>query len=196
MQNFPISRTSLAPRPRNQYGFATMAVLLLSLGVGATTAAFSIVDYAMPPASSYATCETMMESPAAPRGVAMVDVPTREEIRDRVSDAYQASYESAGDAIDALPEMVSGLGERSILELLGAAAVALLVACTRAASKRITSPRVSIMAAATTAGALALAALSLRALELPAMGVRAATFALCISVVAVHFARTATRSPS
>ncbi|HEY8793817.1 MAG TPA: hypothetical protein VIM15_02645 [Gemmatimonadaceae bacterium] len=193
MQNLLYDQTSRAPRLRNQRGFAAMAVLMLSLGVGATTAVFSIVDYAMPPASPYATCETMMEVPGEQSGDTIEVLPSREELRDRVSNAYETSYESAGDAIGALPEMASGFGERSVLELLGAAAVALLVACTRGASRRITSPRASLMAAATTVGALAFATLSLRALGLPAIGVRAATFALCISVLAVYFARAAQR---
>ncbi len=187
MQNLPYDHTSRAPRLRNQRGFAAMAVLVLSLGVGATTAAFSIVDYAMPTASTYVSCETMMEAPGNQPGVSIADLPTREELRDRVAYAYETSYESADDALGAFPEMASGLGERSVLELLGAAAVALLVACTRGASRCITSPRASLMAAATTVGALAFATLSLRALELPAIGIRAATFALCISVIAVYF---------
>jgi hypothetical protein len=189
MQNFPYDHTSRAPRLRNQRGFATLAVLMLSLGVGATTAVFSIVDYAMPAASQYATCETMMEVSGHQSGVSIANLPTREELRDRVSYAYETSYESADDAFGAIPEMASGFGERSVLELLGAAAVALLVACTRGASRRITLPRASLLAAATTVGALAIATLSLRALGLPAIGLRAATFALCISVLAVYFAR-------
>jgi hypothetical protein len=189
MQNLLYDHTSRAPRLRNQRGFATMAVLMLSLGVGATTAAFSIADYAMPPASSYATCETIMEVSASQSAVSIADVPTREELRDRVSYAYETTYESADDAFGAIPEMASGLGEQSVLGLLGVAAVALLVACTRGASRRITLPRASLLAAATTVGALAFATLSLRALGLPAIGLRAATFALCISVLAVYFAR-------
>lgn len=189
MQNLLCDHTSRAPRLRKQRGFATMAVLMLSLGVGATTAVFSIVDYAMPPASPYVSCETMMEAPGNQAGITIADLSGREKLRVRVSDAYETSYESADDAIGSIPEMASGFGERSLLELLGAAAVALLVACTRAASRRITSPRAWLMAAVTTVGALAFATLSLRALELPAIGVRAATFSLCISVLAVYFAR-------
>ena len=138
MQNLLYDHTSRDPRLRNQRGFATMAVLMLSLGVGATTAAFSIVDYAMPPASPYATCETMMEAQGNQSGDTIRTISGREELRDRVADAYETSYERADDAFGAIPEMASGLGERSILELLGAAAVALLVACTRGASRRIT----------------------------------------------------------
>jgi len=167
-----------------------MAALMLSLGVGATTAVFSIVDYAMPPASSYTTCETMMEAQENQQSADTIRVsPTRAELRDRVAYAYETSYESADNALGAIPEMASGLGERSVLELLGAAAVALLVACTRGASRRTTLPRSPLMIAATTVGAVAFATLSLRALGLPAIGVRAATFALCISVLAVYFAR-------
>jgi hypothetical protein len=168
-----------------------MAALMLSLGVGATTTVFSIVDFAMPPVSPYATCETMMEAQGNQSGDTIKVSSAREELRDRVASAYETSYESADDALGAIPEMASGLGERSVLELLGAAAVALLVACTRGASRRITSPRASLLAAATTVGALAFATLSLRALGLPAIGVRAATFALCISALAVYFARAA-----
>ena len=192
MQNLPYDHTSRAPRLRNQRGFATMAVLMLSLGVGATTAVFSIVDYAMPPASSYTTCETVMEAQGNHESaVSIAELPAREQLRDRVAYAYETSYESADNALGAIPEMASGLGERSVLELLGAAAVALLVACTRGASRRTTLLRSPLMIAATMVGAVAFATLSLRALELPAIGVRAATFALCISALAVYFARAA-----
>jgi hypothetical protein len=191
MQNLLYEHTPRAPRLRNQCGFATVAVLLLSLGVGATTAVFSIVDYVMPPAASYTTCETMMDVQGIHRSVSIAEVPSREELRDRVAYAYETSYESADDALGAIPEMASGLGERSVLELLGAAAVAFLVACTRGASRRTTLPRSSLVIAATTVGAVALATLSLRALGLPAIGLRAATFALCISALAVNFARAA-----
>jgi hypothetical protein len=189
MQNLLYDHTSRAPRLRNQRGFATMAVLMLSLGVGATTAAFSIVDYAMPPVSSYTTCETMMEAQGNQFGDTIRAISSREELRDRVAYAYETSYERADDAMGAIPEMASGLGERSVLELLGAAAVALLVACTRGASRRTTLSRSPLMIAATTVGAVAVATLSLRAVGLPAIGVRAAAFALCISVLAVYFAR-------
>lgn len=191
MQNLPYDHRSRAPRLRNQRGFGAMAVLMLSLGVGATTAVFSIVDYAMPQAAPHVSCETVMQFPRSPAGIAIADLPSREELRDRVSDAYETSYETAGDAIGSIPEMAGGIGERSFLALLGAAAIALLVACTRRASRLSISPRASFMAAGTTVGALAFATLSLRALDLPAIGVRAATFALCISLLAVYFARAA-----
>ena len=148
-----------------------MAAVFLALGVGATTAVFTLVDRAMPHAAPIVTCETMMDFSSDPNMAALTDLP-----------------EAAGDAIESLPELAESLSQPLVLALLGAGALALLVGCTRAASRLVDSPRLSPLAAGTVAGALAFAAISLRALALPAMGVRAAAFAGCISLVTAYFA--------
>jgi hypothetical protein len=166
-----------------------MAILMLSLGVGATTAVFSVADSVMPRSAPFVTCETTMKLSSGEPGVALASLPSRVEPRDRVADAYETSYESAGDAIGAIPDIMDGYGERFILAMFGAAAIAILIACTRGASRLLDSPRATMVAAGTTIGAMAIATLSLRALHLPMPGVRTIAFALCISVLAVHFAR-------
>jgi hypothetical protein len=191
MQNIPCNPASTAPRLRNQRGVATMAVLMLSLGVGATTAVFSVADSVMPRSAPYVSCETAMEFSSGESGVALASLSSGEDLRDRVADAYETSYESAGDAIGAIPDIMDGFGERFILAMFGAAAIAILIACTRGASRLLDSPGATLVAAGTTIGALAIATLSLRALHLPMIGVRTIAFALCISVLAVHFARAA-----
>lgn len=165
-----------------------LAVLMLSLGVGATTAVFALVDGIMPRSTSSLPCETVMDVPSGSSKFAIAKVTSGEELRDRVSDAYQASVESAGDAIGDIPDLADGVGQRPVLALLGAAALAFLLACTRAASGMIARARVPFVALGTLAGALVVAALSLRALGLPSLGVRAVAFALCISLLAVYFA--------
>ena len=87
------------------------------------------------------------------------------------------------------------VGRRPVLALLGAAALAFLLACTRAASGMIAWSRAPLVAIGTVAGALMVAALSLRALGLPSGGFRAGAVALCISLLAVRFARAAERKP-
>jgi hypothetical protein len=196
MQILPCTPTSSAHELRNRPGFTALAVLMLSLGVGATTALFSLVDDAMPRSAATVECETVMRIAGNAPSFAIANVPSRAELRDRVSDAYQASVESAGDALDALPDTSDVLGEPAALALLGAVAIGFLLLCTRSASRMVTSARAPQVAIGTTAGALAVATLSLRALELPAIGVRAVAFALCISLLTVWFARAAQRRGS
>lgn len=191
MQNIPSNPASTAPQLRNRRGVATMAVLLLSIGVGATTAVFSVADRVMPRSAPYVTCETTMAFKSDDPSVVLASLPSREELRDRVAEAYQTSYESAGDAIGDLPDVMDDFGERFTLAMFGAAAIAILIACTRGASRLLDSPGATMVTAGTTMGALAIATLSLRALHLPMVGVRTIAFALCISALAVLFARAA-----
>jgi hypothetical protein len=146
-----------------------LAVLMLSLGVGATTAVFALVDGIMPRSTPSQPCETVMSLSSLPSKFAVAKV--------------------TSDAIGDIPDLANGVGPRPVLALLGAAALAFLLACTRAASGMIARARVSLVALGTLCGALVVAALSLRALGLPSLGVRAMAFALCISLLAVYFAR-------
>jgi hypothetical protein len=170
-----------------------LAVLMLSLGVGATTAVFALVDGIMPRSTPSQPCETVMGFSSLPSKLAVAKVTSGEELRDRVSDAYQTRVASASDAIGDIPDLADGVGPRPVLALLGALALAFLLACTRAASGMIARARVPLVALGTLSGALAVAALSLRALGLPSLGVRAVAFALCISLLAVYFARATER---
>jgi hypothetical protein len=151
------------------------------------------VDGLMPRSTSSEPCEMVMDYRTAPSNLAVMRVASGEELRDRVSDAYQTSVESAGDAIGDLPDLADGLGQRPVLALVGAAALAFLLACTRAASGMVARARAPYVAAGTLAGALMVAALSLRALGFPSLGFRAVAVALCVSLLAVYFARATER---
>jgi len=170
-----------------------LAVLMLSLGVGATTAVFALVDGIMPRSTQSQPCETVMSFSSLQSKFAVAKVTSGEELRDRVSDAYQTSVESASDVIGDIPDLADEVGPRPVLALLGAAALAFLLACTRAASGMIARARAPLVALGTLSGALVVAALSLRALGLPSLGVRAVAFTLCISLLAVYFARATER---
>ena len=95
-----------------------MAALVLSLGVGAATAVFSVADYALPSAALRVRCETVMRLADNPAGMTIPDLRASEALRERISDAYETSYETAGDAIGSLPELAGGFGERPVLALL------------------------------------------------------------------------------
>src|SRR5450432_1814957 len=149
MQNILCDHTSRASRLRNRPGFTMLAVLMLSLGVGATTAVFALVDGIMPRSTPSQPCETVMDFSSVSSNFAVAKVTSGEELRDRVSDAYQTSLESASDAIGDIPDLADGVGQRPVL--------------------------------------------ALRALRLPSLGFRATAFALCISLLAVYFARATER---
>ncbi len=178
-----------APRRRTRRGSTALGVLLLSLGVGSATALFGFVDAVLPHSTPIAACETMSEMSGGAPSFAMAQIPTGAELKDRVSDVYEAGVDNATDAIDSIPDLADGLGERAMLGGLGVAALALLLTCTRLASRLIASTSTAALAAATALGALALALLSAHELALPAIGPRAIAFAFSISLLAVYFAR-------
>lgn len=184
-----------APRFRNRPGFTALAVLLLSLGVGVTTAVFGLADGVLPHTTMVA-CETTMDAPGHAARFASASLPSREELRDRVSHAYETSFETAGDAIGSIPDHAYDLGDRAKLALIGAGALAVLLACVRGAAKLMRSQRAPFaLASVTTIGAVTVAILAARTLELPPIGPRAIAFALCVSLLAVYFARHAMPKP-
>lgn len=201
MQTFLRRPGFAASRLSNRPGFTALAVLMLSLGVGATTALFTVTDGLRAQSEAGVRCETTMKLGGNAPAYAMVAMPKGVELRDRVSDAYEASVEGASDALDALPDVLpealarvhpaSAPGLRPLLALLGVLAIGFLLICARGASAMLTAPRASLVVLETTIGALVVATLSLRALGLPAIGARATAFALCISLVTVFFARIA-----
>lgn len=186
--------TSADPKPsasrrRTRRGSTALGVLLLSLGVGSATALFGFVDAVLPYSTPIAACVTMREMSGGAPSFATAHISTGAELKDRVSDLYEAEVDNATDAIDSIPDVADGLGERAMLAGLGIAALALLLTCTRLASRWIASTSTAALAAATALGALALALLSAHELALPAIGPRAIAFAFSISLLAVYFAR-------
>lgn len=161
-------RTTISSDRRlsNRHGFTALAVLMLSLGVGATTALFTLADAVMPNSAHAVRCETVMKISG---------------------DAPAFGIE----AIAALPDAESTSSVRPMLALLGVLALGFLLVCMRGAAAMISSRRAMLVAVGTTIGALMVATLSLRALSLPAIGMRAVAFALCVSLVSVWFARVA-----
>jgi hypothetical protein len=177
-----------------------IAITLLSLGVGATTAAFSLVNRVMPHSAPYVTCATMIGYSGDPSSAFAADLPSADELQGRISDAYATGAESAGDAVGSMSDMAEGLGERPVAALVSAAALALLVTCTRGAARLLSRPGGPTMAwgAAVGAalGAMCVATLLLGTIGLPAIGLRAIAFALAVSLLAVRFARDARSIPA
>jgi len=202
MQNNLREPTDSARRLANRRGSTAIAVLLLSLGVGASTAAFTLVNRVMPHSAAFVTCETTVEYSgdlaSMPTSTPTLNVPAPDELQERISDAYQTSYEAAGDAVDSWSDAaadvgeldnVSDIGGRSLAVLLGAGALALLVACTRGASRALATTRSSALFVVVALGALPVAALLANAFGLPALGFRAVAFAVTVSLVAAFWAR-------
>lgn len=171
-----------------------VAVLLLSLGVGASTAAFTLVNGVMPHSAPFVECETMVEYSSEPSMASTLVVPAPGELQERISDAYATSYEAAGDAVSSWSDVAGVLGERGVAVTLAAGALALLVACTRRAARLLDASRAPMIAAGAALGALPVAALIASLLGLPALGFRAIAFAVTVSMLAAHFARVAHRN--
>ena len=199
MQNNLREPTNSARHLVNRRGSTAIAVLLLSLGVGASTAAFTVVNRVMPHSAPFVTCETTIEYSGdfstMPTSTPTLNVPAPGELQERISDAYQTSYEAAGDAMDSWSDAAGDVGDvgdvggRVLAVLLAAGALALLVVCTRGASRALATSRASVLFAGVALGALPVAALLASAFGLPAMGFRAVAFAVTVSLVAAYWAR-------
>ncbi|MDB4910341.1 MAG: hypothetical protein JWO39_1164 [Gemmatimonadetes bacterium] len=176
---------------RGSWGLTVMATVLLSVGVGATTAAFALVNGVAPSSAPGVACETMLQISSDPPALLSASVPSSAEMREHMSDVYQTSYEAAGDAVGSWSEMADSSGGWSLAPLLAAGALALLVACTRGAASMLAAPP-NLRAHATSAlGALVVAALLINVLGLPALGIRSIAFAIIVSFLAAKFARIA-----
>lgn len=201
MQTLIREVTGGASRLRDRWGFSALAVLLLSLGIGATTAAFSIIDGFAPHSAHYPSCD-IAASYAADSVAVIVDGPSGEpDLRGRVSGVYEASMDAAGSSVESWVEMADAIAGKSLLVMLSAAALALLVACSNSArvlyerSGRALQRSSTARVALASVGALSVAALLLRLLAAPvASGVfglipavrldaRAIGFAICVSAV-------------
>ena len=125
------------------------------------------------------------------------DIPSADEVQARVSEAYRATYEpgyqmryeNAGELVSSWSDVTDDLDARSLAPLFAAGALAMLVACARGAARMIALPRAPAVAAISATGALFVSAILISVLGLPAMGLRAVAFAICVSLLAVRFAR-------
>ena len=145
MQNIPCDVRPRGSSLRGSWALALLATALLSFGVGAATAAFTLLNAVSRHSAPYVSCEAMLElSGALPRA-----------------------------------------------PLFAAGALAMLVACVRGAAHVMAEPRAPAISAASAPGALVVSAMLINTFGLPAMGLRAVAFAICVSMVAARFARTA-----
>ena len=204
MHNYPCEPSEPARRLCNRRGSTAIAVLLLSLGVGASTAAFTLVNRVIPHSAPFVTCETTVEYSgdlsSMLTSAPTLTVPAPGELQERISDAYETSFEAAGDAVgswsDAAVQMsdFGDVGGRILAMLLGAGALALLLACTRGASRILATSGSSALFVVVALGALPVAAFLASAFGLPALGFRAVAFMVTLSVVAAYWARREQRS--
>lgn len=199
MQTSSTGKTGGSVRRRNSLAFSALAVLVLSLGVGTATAAFSVIDGMVPHESPYPTCDTAA-SFGGDRFV-MVGLAGGPMLRDRVTDAYQSGIDAAGDGLETWTDVAFSLADRSTIIVLSAGALALLVACANAArslyarsglrSSGAGTERVALAAI----GALSIAALLLHVASMTSLAdlsgsfplaridARAIGFAICVSAL-------------
>jgi len=182
---------------RGRWGFAVMATVLLSFGVGSVTAAFVLMNGVAPHATTSLSCDTIMQlssDPSMHARYASANVSSPVVLQLQTLDAYNASYEAAGDAsadtIEAWSDLASGLDPRLLAPLFAAAALALLIVSARTAARLLDAPRNAAIVASSAIGALVVSATLITIFGLPALGIRAIVFAIGVSALAVRFART------
>jgi hypothetical protein len=174
MQNILCDATSHGSGLRSGWAFTALATALLSFGVGAATAAFSLMNDLAPRVAPYVACETMLQLSSDPFTQQRAGIPIAAEVQESISRA---------DNLDLPP----------LAPLLAVGALAMLVACARGAARMLAAPRAPAIAMGSAIGALCVSAMLIDVFGLPAMGLRAVAFAICVSMLAVRFART-TRS--
>jgi len=150
-----------------------LATVLLSLGVGAATAAFTLMSAESRHAAPIVACETMLQLSGTPFAHESGDMRSADEVADEVADT------------------VDDLDGRPLALVFAAGALAVLVACARGAARLLAEPRVPEVAAVSAAGALLVSATLIGVFGLPSMGLRAVAFAICVSMLAARFARIA-----
>jgi hypothetical protein len=183
------------------WALTMLAAVLLSFGVGAATAAFTLMSADSEHAAPFVACETMLQLSSSPSAHPSENIPSADEVQARVSEAYRATYESgyqaryeaAGDAVSSWSDAMDDLDGQSLAPLVAAGALTILVACARGAARMLAEPRGPALALASAAGALFVSAMLISAFGLPAMGLRAVAFAICVSMLAARFTRTARR---
>jgi hypothetical protein len=184
----------------SSWGLTILATVLLSFGVGAATAAFTLMSAQSQHATPFVACETMLQLPGSRFAQVSGDNRSADEVANevqaRVADAYRVSfassydlrYEAAGDAVSSWPNAIDDLDGRSLAPLLAAAALAVLVACVRGAARMLAESRAPAVAAVSAAGALLVSASLIGVFGLPSMGLGAVAFTICVSVLAARFA--------
>ena len=173
---------------------------MLSLGIGATTAEFSVIDGFMPHSAHYPSCDIAASYEGDSVTVIVNGSSGDPELRDRVANAYEASMNAAGDGLESWAEQAGAIAGKSLLVVLSAAALALLVACANSArmlyarSGHALQRSGTALVALASVGALSVTALLLRLLSASAAGTlgflpavrldaRAIGFAICVSTV-------------
>jgi hypothetical protein len=180
---------------RRGWSLRILATVLLSCGVGAATAAFTLMSAVSGHAAPFVACETMLSGSASMYGTGAM--PSADEVEEHVTDAYRATYESsyqgrndvAGDPVRAWSDVTDDLDARSLAPLFAAGALAMLVACARGAARMLAAPDALEIVGVSAMGALVVSSMLITVLGLPAMGFRAVAFAVCVSLLAARFAR-------
>jgi len=199
MQTSSTGITGRPASPPNGIGVRVLAVILLSLGIGAATAAFTVIDALMPHAAAYPSCDTVLS--LGGERMVLIGMDGGPMLRDRVAGAYVSGVDAASDGLDEWSDEAMEAADVAPVVVLSAAALALLVVCANAAralaarSER-TLPGSGIARVALAAGgALAMSTLVLRAASTSPIAdvlgsipsarpdVRAIAFALCISAL-------------
>ena len=180
-----------------------MATMLLSLGVGAVTAAFTLLNGVGPHSATY-SARWMPDSPAGIWSCGLPSLGARQGSanmsltavrRAHVADVYETSYETAGDALDDAVDTWSDVadepGARPLAPILAVGALAMLVACTRGAARLLDAPEKVAIVAGYAIGALIVSATLISVFGLPSLGIRAVLFAIGASMLTARFARSA-----
>jgi hypothetical protein len=191
MHNIPCDVTQRSSALRGGWGFTAMATVLLSLGVGATTAAFTLMNGVAPHSAPFVDCETMLQISGDPSTALSASIPSPAELEEQMSEAYETRYEVPGDAAGSWSDVAVDMGGRPFAPLFAAAALALLVACARGAASLLATPPGFLAHAGSVLGALFVAASLIKVFGLPALGIRAIVFAIGVSLAAARFARIA-----
>jgi hypothetical protein len=142
------------------WGLDVLAALLLSFGVGAATAAFTVMNRVDAHTMPFSACETMLEMPIGPS-------------------AYVTYTSASLLPVDAQP----------LAPILAAGALAILVACARGAGRLLDAPGRRGVIVATSIGALVLVAALSSVSGIPAPGIRGIAFAISVAMLATRFAR-------
>ena len=181
---------------RGGWGLSILAVVLLSFGVGAATAAFALMSAESEHVAPIVACETMLQLSSSPFAQRRGDMPSADEVEARVVETYratyepgyQARYEAAGDMVSSWSDATNDFDGRPLAPLIAAGALAMLVACARGASRMLAESRGTVVAVISAAGALFVSTMLIKLFGLPAMGLRAVAFAICVSMLAAKFA--------